>query len=56
MVAHKLSFCEITLLQGDIAEVVINEGEELNIEKVAEYHEFLIEEMPWTASTGTRRS
>ena len=45
MITHKLSFCEITLLQGDIAEVVVNEGEELNIEKVAEYHEFLIKEM-----------
>lgn len=28
MTTHKLSFCEITLLQGDIAEVVVNEGEE----------------------------
>ena len=45
MITHKLSFGQITLLQEDIAEVIVNEGEELDIEKVAEYHEFLIKEM-----------
>ena len=45
MITHKLSFAEITLLQVDIAEVVINEGVELNLELVGEYHDFLIEEM-----------
>ncbi len=45
MLTHKLSFGEITLLQADIAEVVVNEGVELNLELVGEYHDFLIEEM-----------
>ena len=50
MIKHKLSFGEITLLQADIAEVVVNEGEELNIEKVAEYHEFLLNKMKFPFS------
>ena len=45
MITHKLSFGQITILQEDIAEVIVNNGVEMNLEKVGEYHEFLIAEM-----------
>ena len=45
MKKYKLSFCEITLLQDDIAEVITNEGVEINLEMVGEYHEFLLNHM-----------
>ncbi|RMZ51422.1 hypothetical protein EB822_02805 [Flavobacteriaceae bacterium PRS1] len=45
MITHKLSFGEITLLQEDIAEVIVNDRVEFNLEMVAEYHEFLINKM-----------
>ncbi len=45
MITHKLSFGEITLLQEDIAEVIVNDRVEFNLEMVTEYHEFLINKM-----------
>ncbi|MBN4047240.1 hypothetical protein JYU05_01705 [bacterium AH-315-P13] len=45
MITHKLSFGEITILQEDIAEVIVNHGVEINLEMVGEYHEFLLTEM-----------
>jgi hypothetical protein len=45
MITHKLSFGEITLLQENIAEVIVNDRVEFNLEMVAEYHEFLINKM-----------
>ena len=45
MKTYKLSFGEITLLQEDIAEVIVNDRVEFNLEMVAEYHEFLINKM-----------
>jgi len=45
MITHKLSFGEITILQEDIAEVIVNYGVEMDLELVGEFHEFLLEEM-----------
>ncbi len=38
---HELSFAKIILLREDIAEVIVNEGIEMNMEMVEEYHDFL---------------
>jgi len=46
MTTHTLSFGTITLLQKDIAEVIINEGVEMDLEIVETYHQFLLEKMP----------
>lgn len=45
MITHKLSFGEITILQEDIAEVIVNHGVEMNLQMVGEYHEFLLTKM-----------
>lgn len=42
MEQHELSFLKIIILRADIAEVIVNEGVELNIEMINEYHEFLL--------------
>ncbi len=42
MQSHTLSFGEITLLREDIAEVIVNDGIEMTLEMVDEYHEFLL--------------
>lgn len=42
MTAHLLSHTQIIILQEDIAEVIINEGVEINLEMLAEIHEILI--------------
>ncbi len=42
MDTHTLSFAKINILQPDIAEVVVNEGIEMNMEMVNEYHRFLL--------------
>jgi hypothetical protein len=41
MKSYKLSFGEIIILKDNLAEVIVNEGEILNLPKVAEYHDFL---------------
>ena len=45
MITHKLSLGEITLIQEDIAEVILTDRVAFNLEMVAEYHEFLINKM-----------
>lgn len=45
MKTYKLSFGEITTLQDDIAEVIINDGVEIDLEMVEEYHELLLNKM-----------
>ncbi len=42
---HKLDFGRIIILQPDIAEVIINEGIEMNEAMVDNYHSFLIEHL-----------
>jgi len=42
METHELSFAKINILQPDIAEVIVNEGVELNLAMVEEYHSFLL--------------
>ncbi len=45
MERFKLSFCEIILLERDIAEVIVNDGVEIDLLMVEEYHAFLIAKM-----------
>ena len=42
---YKLSFCEIILLKNDIAEVIVDDGIEINLSMVEEYHTFLLDKM-----------
>ena len=42
MNVHELSFSKIILLSESIAEVIINEGVELDEKMVEQYHEFLL--------------
>ncbi len=46
MTTHTLSFCTITLLQKNIAEVIVNDGVEMSLEMVETYHQFLLDNMP----------
>jgi hypothetical protein len=39
---HELPFAKIILLNKDLAEVLINDGVEMNTEMVAAYHDFLL--------------
>ncbi|MCW9015127.1 MAG: hypothetical protein OQL06_15275 [Gammaproteobacteria bacterium] len=39
---YELEFAKIFILRDDIAEVIVNEGVEMNEAMVDEYHEFLI--------------
>ena len=39
---HELSFAKIIVLREDIAEVVVNEGVEMNMAMLEEYHDFLL--------------
>ncbi len=42
MEVHRLPFATINILQDDIAEVIINEGIEMDLEMVGQYHDFLL--------------
>ncbi|PCI63600.1 MAG: hypothetical protein COB35_00745 [Gammaproteobacteria bacterium] len=42
METHQLSFAQIVILRPDIAEVIINDGIEINIVMMHEYHKFLL--------------
>lgn len=42
MELHELSFAKIIILREDIAEVIVNEGVEMTVEMVDEYHNFLL--------------
>ncbi len=39
---YELSFAKIIILRDDIAEVMINDGVEMDIRMVEQYHEFLL--------------
>lgn len=39
---YELSFAKIIMLRRDIAEVMINEGVEMDLDMVDQYHEFLL--------------
>lgn len=39
---HNLSFAKIIILQDDIAEVIVHEDIEMNLQMVDEYHAFLL--------------
>ena len=39
---HELPFAKIIVLDKDLAEVLINDGVEMNTEMVAAYHDFLL--------------
>ncbi len=39
---HELSFAKIIILREDIAEVIVNDGVEMDMAMVKEYHDFLI--------------
>ena len=42
---HELSFAKIIILRDDIAEVIVNEGVEMTLKMVDEYHDFLLSHM-----------
>ena len=42
MELYELPFGKITLLRDDIAEVMINEGVEMDVSMVEQYHDFLL--------------
>lgn len=45
MLKNKLPFGTIIILRDDIAEVIIDEGIEMNLNMVNQYHEFLLENL-----------
>lgn len=40
MSQHRLSFCSIEILADNLAEIIVDEGVEMDVAKVAEYHDF----------------
>ncbi len=42
MIMYELSFAKIVILREDVAEVLINDGVEMNVTMVNQYHEFLL--------------
>ena len=45
MSKHRLSFGEIILLKSNLAEVIVDDGVEMDLEMVKEYHEFLLDKL-----------
>lgn len=45
MKSYKLTFGSITLLENNLAEVIVNEGVEMNEHSVQEFHDFLLENL-----------
>ena len=41
MNSHQLAFAQINIIQDDIAEVIVNDGIEMTLEMVEQYHDFL---------------
>jgi hypothetical protein len=39
---HELPFAKITILQEDVAEVFVNDGVEMNVDMVDQYHAYLL--------------
>lgn len=42
---YQLSFAKIIIIQPDIAEVIVNQGIEMNMTMVNEYHQFLLDHL-----------
>ena len=42
MQSHELSFAKIHILRNDLAEVIVHDGVEMDLEMVHEYHDFLL--------------
>lgn len=42
MKQHRLSFADINILGDNLAEVIVDEGVEMTIDMVEEYHQFLL--------------
>jgi len=42
MTIHRLSFGEITILKPNLAEVIVDNGVEMDLAMVEEYHDFLL--------------
>ena len=42
---HELYFAKIIILQNNIAEVMINDGVEMDIDMVNDYHQFLLDHL-----------
>ena len=42
METYELPFATINILREDIAEVIVNEGVEMNVDMVQQYHDFLL--------------
>ena len=45
MSKYRLSFGEIILLKSNLAEVIVDDGVEMDLEMVKEYHEFLLDKL-----------
>ena len=45
MELHELSFGKVVILRKDIAEVIINEGVEMDRDMVEQFHDFLLEKL-----------
>jgi len=45
LISYELDFARINLLNDSIAEVIIHNGVELNVDMVNEYHDFLIKHL-----------
>ncbi len=45
METHQLDFATINIIRDDIAEVIINDGVEMNAEMVNQYHTFLLDHL-----------
>jgi len=43
---HQLSFCEVNILHGNIAEVIVNKNIEISMEMAEEYDTFLTQNFP----------
>jgi hypothetical protein len=43
---HELAFAKIILLSDSVAEVIINDGIEMDAQMVENYHEFLLSHLP----------
>ena len=42
MTSHRLSFGEIIILKENLAEVIVDDGVEMDMDMVEEYHDFLL--------------
>ena len=45
MSRHRLSFGEIIILKPNLAEVIVDDGIEMDLKMVEEYHEFLLNKL-----------